>query len=364
MRSGPDKAPPDSHGRGPEPEGGQAQVDDEVPPPGDADAPEADDADPAGPADWENRWPYCGIDEYDDDTDCAPPQWPSLPDSLPVPLATGTGKPGAPPAGLLDLILPWRTLTDMAAVPAVLGRLGPITIGQSGQLADLAIRSPATQWRVIVTDGQGRALAVERLRRQKEAALGPPGRAGIFGRVTVTIPASAVDDIRLPEPAADLAPPTSDTRGTGTRGTATRAARGKANPRAATLTALGRAAQRAAQRAREEARAFAAAGSCDHASASAAYRPPPRIREHVIARDLTCRFGPCGQPAWRADLDHTVPYDRGGPTCSCNLGGGCRTHHKIKALPGWQLRQDKPGYFTWTTPAGRTYPVGPDRYPI
>ncbi len=363
-RSGPDRVPAVSHYHGPEPEAGQARFDDDIPPPGDADAPEPDDSEPAGPAGWENAWPYSGMDDYDDGTDCAPPQWPSLPDSLPVPLATGTGKPGAPPAGLLDLIIPWRTLTGAADVPAVLGRLGPITSGQAGQLADLAIRSPATQWRVIVTDHQGRALAVERLRRQKEAAFGPPGRAGILGRVTVTIAASAVDDIRLPGPAADLAEPPSDTRATDIRETATRAACGKANPRTATLTALGRAAQRAAQRARAEAQALAAAGSCDHASASAAYRPPPRIREHVIGRDLTCRFGPCGQPAWRADLDHTVPYDKGGPTCSCNLGGGCRTHHKIKALPGWQLRQLRPGYFTWMTPAGRTYPVSPDRYPI
>jgi hypothetical protein len=46
------------------------------------------------------------------------------------------------------------------------------------------------------------------------------------------------------------------------------------------------------------------------------------------------------------------------------LGGGCRTHHKIKALPGWHLEQAKPGYFTWTTSASRSYQVKPDRYPI
>jgi hypothetical protein len=105
----------------------------------------------------------------------------------------------------------------------------------------------------------------------------------------------------------------------------------KPNARDATLAGIARAALRATQRAQDEAQAFAAAGgSCDHGSASAAYRPPPRIREHVTARDVTCRFGTCGQPAWRADLDHTIPYDQGGPTCTCNLGGDCRTHHKIK----------------------------------
>jgi hypothetical protein len=92
--------------------------------------------------------------------------------------------------------------------------------------------------------------------------------------------------------------------------------------------------------------------------------PPPRIREHVAALDRTCRFGPCGQPAWRTDLDHTLPWHNGGPTCPCNLGGCCRTHHKIKQLPGWHLEQPQPGTFRWATPAGRTYLVQPDHYPI
>jgi hypothetical protein len=57
------------------------------------------------------------------------------------------------------------------------------------------------------------------------------------------------------------------------------------------------------------------------ARAAAADQPPPRIREYVTARDLTCRYPFCGQPAWRGDLDHTRPWDKGGLTCSCNLGG-------------------------------------------
>ncbi|HTX85640.1 MAG TPA: HNH endonuclease signature motif containing protein, partial [Streptosporangiaceae bacterium] len=81
-------------------------------------------------------------------------------------------------------------------------------------------------------------------------------------------------------------------------------------------------------------------------------------------RDRTCRFGPCGQPAWRTDIDHTIPWHKGGPTCPCNLGGCCRTHHQIKALPGWHLHQPQPGTFTWTTPASRTYHTQPDPYPV
>ncbi|MGH3156681.1 MAG: hypothetical protein ACRDNF_08935, partial [Streptosporangiaceae bacterium] len=68
-------------------------------------------------------------------------------------------------------------------------------------------------------------------------------------------------------------------------------------------------------------------------------------------------------PAHHADLDHTTPYDQGGLTCECNLGGYCRTHHKIKQLPGWTLTQPRPGHFQLTTPAGRTYTTTPDAYP-
>jgi hypothetical protein len=88
------------------------------------------------------------------------------------------------------------------------------------------------------------------------------------------------------------------------------------------------------------------------------------LREFVAARDGTCRSPTCGQPAWRGDLDHTVPWQDGGLTCSCNLGGVCRTHHKIKQLPGWRLEQLAPGHFRWTTPAGRQYDVRPDSYPV
>ena len=117
-----------------------------------------------------------------------------------------------------------------------------------------------------------------------------------------------------------------------------------------------RAARRAQARAQRQAAADAAApGGCAHTTATPAYRPTTKIRDHVTARDQTCRHPRCRQPARHADLDHTTPYDQGGRTCECNLGGHCRTHHKIKQLPGWTLTQPRPGHFQLTTPAGRTY---------
>jgi hypothetical protein len=107
-----------------------------------------------------------------------------------------------------------------------------------------------------------------------------------------------------------------------------------------------------------------AAGGCAHTAASPGYRPPPRLRDHVTARDLTCRSPVCRQPAWRGDLDHTIPHDNGGITCACNLGGICRRDHLIKHHPSWKLQQTTPGTFTWTTPAGRTFTTTPDAYPL
>ena len=128
------------------------------------------------------------------------------------------------------------------------------------------------------------------------------------------------------------------------------------------LAAALRTADRALQRALVQAEADTATGGCAHTAASDAYRPPPRLREYVIARDLTCRNPVCGQPAWRADLDHTIPWEDSGLTCSCNLGGACRRDHQLKQHPRWKLAQVKPGWFEWTAPSGRTYTSEPATY--
>jgi hypothetical protein len=124
------------------------------------------------------------------------------------------------------------------------------------------------------------------------------------------------------------------------------------------VLAVGR---RIRERAREAAAADqGSAGGCAHGGATTAYRPSRRLGEYVIARDQTCRYPFCGQPAWRGDLDHTHPWGKGGRTCRCNLGALCRRHHRLKQLPGWQLAQPQPGAFRWATPAGLLYEVRPD----
>jgi hypothetical protein len=270
--------------------------------------------------------------------------WPPLPAVIPPAFTrhrsaqAGTGRP---PAGLLDVALPWSVLAGLSSEPGHLGRIGPVTAVQARRLAEAASADPAAEWRVIVTSSAGQALAVTRVLRRDKTRNGPgrdqharPPGCGLVGRVTLTISQDALTQAQGHDPPGGI------------------------------VAAVLRAAARATARVKEQAQADAAAGGCAHTSQSDAYRPPPRLQEFITARDLTCRFPRCRQPAWRGDLDHTIPWPQG-PTCPCNLGGLCRTHHQLKQHPGWELTQAAaPGTFTWTTPAGRTYTTTPDTHPL
>jgi hypothetical protein len=337
----PDEPPSDDPG---DDDPGDGRPADDVPFPGDEDAPPDD-----GPADTgadEVGSGYCAEDEDDLAAAGPTPAWPAL-GAIPPALARPVAEPdGRPVLGLLDVTLPWATLAGLpGGGPGILGRIGPITPVQACQLATVAEHDPAAQWRIIVTNAAGQAIAVTRIRRQRSRAGpgpardGPPHSSGLVGRVTLTISQGTLGE-----------------QATGRPG-------GPGPPGGIAMAAL-RAAARALDHALARADADAAAGGCAHSDESAGYRPPPRLREFVTARDVTCRSPVCGQPAWHADLDHTIPYDHGGRTCRCNIGGGCRRHHQLKQHPRWKLEQTKPGVFTWTTPAGRTYTVGPDSHPL
>jgi hypothetical protein len=276
------------------------------------------------------------------------PAWPVIPRAVPAASAGATpagatrtgatpvGGMGRPPTGLLDLSVSWATLVCASSAPGSLGRIGPITARQARELTRLAAIDHGTQWRIIVTDASDRAIAVSRIRRTPPPAGVLPdglgGQAGLVGRVSISVPATALNDMQMPDPDND-----------------------------AILAAIVRTARRSMDAAARLAEAdLAAYDGCAHATATSAYRPSPLIREYVIARDLTCRFPYCGQPAWRGDLDHTHPWHKGGRTCRCNLGPLCRFHHILKQLLGWSLTQPRPGVFKWTTPAGRVYTVEPD----
>ena len=94
--------------------------------------------------------------------------------------------------------------------------------------------------------------------------------------------------------------------------------------------------------------------------------PPPWMREQVILRDRHCVFPWCGRDARRSRPrpHHALrPPDEGGPpgqTNPQNLAPLCRRHHRAKTFTGWTYERARDGTYTWTSPHGRTFTVGPD----
>ncbi len=89
------------------------------------------------------------------------------------------------------------------------------------------------------------------------------------------------------------------------------------------------------------------------------YSPPAELADFVMARDRTCRFPGCRQPAHRCDLDHSRRYPEG-PTCRDNLCVLCRSHHRLKHETEWRVEQRPNGVFVWTSPSGHRYIVEPE----
>jgi hypothetical protein len=88
------------------------------------------------------------------------------------------------------------------------------------------------------------------------------------------------------------------------------------------------------------------------------YVPSRKLADFVRCRDMTCRFPGCDEPAYRCDLDHTIPYPVG-PTCASNLACLCRKHHLLKTFCGWIDRQLPDGTVIWTAPGGQRYTTCP-----
>jgi hypothetical protein len=104
-----------------------------------------------------------------------------------------------------------------------------------------------------------------------------------------------------------------------------------------------------------------ARGTCDHRHAEDHYTPSRKLQHLVRARSGTCTAPGCQAQAVHADLDHTTPHPEG-RTDECNLGPKCRTHHRAKQTPGWNVEQPEPGVFRWTLPSGRSHTTRPSAY--
>jgi hypothetical protein len=251
------------------------------------------------------------------------------------------------------LSVPWRTLAGWSSEPGELSRIGPVTAGVARDLASAAAADASCQWQVIVAGRSGRACAVTKIRRVNSGARGRSGSGasaavggteqggavpGVVGRITVTVPASLLS--------ATAMPATGDLAATGV------------------LAEVLVRALRAGADALNARRSRVRPGGCTHEEASPGYRIPDPMRALVEARDQTCGFPTCRQPAWRCEQDHTIAYRLGGATCPCNLSAECSRHHHLKHLPTWRLEQPRPGVLTWTTPARLTYTVAPGPYPV
>jgi hypothetical protein len=242
----------------------------------------------------------------------------------------------------------WRTLAGWSCQPGELSRIGPVTAGVTRDLTLAAAADATCEWKVIVVGRSGRAVAVAKVRRLRAGrrarsrdsasiAASGNGDVGVVGRITLTIP------VGLLHPA--VSPDETEPAGSG--------------PLAAVLAA----ALRAGEKAFSARRSRTAAGGCSHEEASPGYRVPDPMRALVEARDRTCGFPTCRQPAWRCEQDHTIAHRLGGPTCPCNLSPECTRHHHLKHLPSWRLDQPRPGVLTWTTPARLTHTVTSGPYP-
>ena len=248
-----------------------------------------------------------------------------------APLGTSPADtPGASPAaagwvgglgGTVNLTMPASAWLGLSDAPGEAGGPGALDADTCRDLAAALAANPATRWCVTIVDRQGRATAHGCARQGP----GPPvARDGPGPPVARDGPGPPVarDGPRPPggtDPAAWLATV-------------------KISP--------------------------IETGSCSHRRESAGYQPSNSLRHIIKIRSPRCGFPGCRRPAIRCDDDHTIPYDKGGRTCECNLHPLCRRHHQAKQAPGWRLEQPEPGVLIWHLPHGRSYPVRPEPYPL
>ena len=82
----------------------------------------------------------------------------------------------------------------------------------------------------------------------------------------------------------------------------------------------------------------------------AAYEIPDRLRVQREMVDHHCVFPWCTRPARSCDIDHVMPFDRGGATCTCNTAPLCRGHHRAKTHSRWTYDRLDETTYLWQSP--------------
>ena len=212
--------------------------------------------------------------------------------------------PAVPPGlaaltGAVNLTMPALTWLGLSGAPGEAGEFGALDAGTCRDLTAALAANPATRWCVTLVSPDGRPIA-HGCARAGPGGPGPPGNGDPAAR------------------AAWLA--------------------------TVKITPI-------------------ETGVCEHRRESAGYQPSNLLRHVIKIRSRRCGFPGCRRPAVRCDDDHTIPYDKGGRTCECNLHPLCRRHHQAKQAAGWHLDQPEPGTLIWTLPSGRTYTTTAEPYP-
>jgi hypothetical protein len=272
--------------------------------------------------------------------------------------------PGSLPAGraaqrLPDLVVPLLTLLGLAERPGEVQGFGLLDPALARSMAAVAAASPRTEVCVTVTSPEGYAIGhgCARAERSPRSAMRSAMRgafpAGLSARLNLTIPAEALTGLIG----------SSSAGGTGSWNLGPRVGTGSPDgtdpPGGSGTWALTLPGGRRLTVRVET----VPTASCDHRYESHGYHPGAKLRHLVQVRDGTCTFPSCNRHARESDFEHAVPFEKGGRTCTCNAGARSRACHRIKQTKGWVVRQPRPGWHQWTTPAGRVYIQEPKRYP-
>ena len=211
-------------------------------------------------------------------------------------------------AGKINLTVPATTLLDLADRPGELAGIGPVDPDLARDLAAAAAANPKTTWCVTVTDA-GRARHRARLRPARTPER--PGQTRQTGTPGGPDPPGSTSGSRFTfTPDRRDGPP----GGWGTW----RLATGMPG-RPDLIIRLGP----------------IATDPCDHRYQARGHDPGVLLRHLTQIRYATCTGPGCRRPAAQADFEHSVPYEAGGRTCTCNGDPKCRHDHRLKQHPGW-----------------------------
>jgi hypothetical protein len=81
-------------------------------------------------------------------------------------------------------------------------------------------------------------------------------------------------------------------------------------------------------------------------------------RRAIESRAPTCVFPGCRMPAAACDIDHRIPWARGGATSLENGHPLCRHDHRIRHDAGWTYRRLSDGTYRWVSRLGHVYITG------